>query len=394
MEARQAVTRTPYGQPIRVVSISPEPTPYRAPLFDRIGARDDVDLFVAYSAPTVADRTWQVPLHHPHTVLPGIRLPGARRLLRHDYPITPSVLRILRRRRPDVVVVSGWSTFASQAAIVWCRARRVPYVVVVESHDRDPRPGWRRAIKGTIVPGVLGHAAGVLVTGSLARESVIARGARPDRVAVFANTVDVEAFGERADRLAARRTELRNALGLRNGDVAVLCVARLAREKGIDTLLRAAADAGEPAVAVLVGGGPERSPLERLSHELGLRATFAGDLPWERIVEAYAACDVFALLSTHEPWGVVVNEAAACGLPLVLSDRVGAAHDLLVPGENGVLVPNGDQISATTALRALAEDASLRARAGEASRRIASHWGYQPSVEAFVRLVRQAAAGD
>ena len=72
--------------------------------------------------------------------------------------------------------------------------------------------------------------------------------------------------------------------------------------------------------------------------------------PWERISEVYAVADVFALLSTHEPWGVVVNEAAASGLPLLLSDRVGAAHDLLEDGRNGVLVPAGDAAAAGAAL--------------------------------------------
>ena len=60
----------------------------------------------------------------------------------------------------DCVVVSGWSTFASQAAIVWCRLCRVPYVLVVESHDHDPRRAWRRSVKNAVVPRVVGNAAG------------------------------------------------------------------------------------------------------------------------------------------------------------------------------------------------------------------------------------------
>ena len=69
----------------------------------------------------------------------------------------------------NAVVVSGWSTFASQAALAWCRARRVPYVLIVESHDEGPRSRWREAVKGTVVPRIVRGAAGVLVTGTLAR---------------------------------------------------------------------------------------------------------------------------------------------------------------------------------------------------------------------------------
>src|SRR6266550_434507 len=135
---------------IRVTVVSPEPTPYRAPLFDRIAARADIDLTVIYAARTVAGRSWSVDPRHRAIFLRGFGVPGGRWLLRHDYPLTPGIFSVLGASRPDVVVVSGWSTFASQAAVAWCRARRVPYVLHVESHDLDPRPAWRRRIKDAV----------------------------------------------------------------------------------------------------------------------------------------------------------------------------------------------------------------------------------------------------
>jgi glycosyltransferase involved in cell wall biosynthesis len=87
-----------------------------------------------------------------------------------------------------------------------------------------------------------------------------------------------------------------------------------------------------------------------------------------------------------------VNEAAACGLPLVLSDRVGAAHDLLRDGENGVLVRAGDVEAAAAALRRLASDRLVRLAYGATSRELAAAWGYGSSVDAFVTAVRRAVA--
>ena len=130
---------------IRVAVISPEPTPYRSPLFDRVASRPEVDLTVIYAAETVANRTWSVEPEHRAEFLRGRRLPGVHGVLRHDYPVTPGIGRALARSNPDVVVISGWSTFPSQAAIAWSRAHRVPYVLLVESHDLGPRSGWRRA---------------------------------------------------------------------------------------------------------------------------------------------------------------------------------------------------------------------------------------------------------
>ncbi|MDX6387227.1 MAG: hypothetical protein QOD85_1029, partial [Gaiellaceae bacterium] len=192
---------------VRVTVVSPEPTPYRSPLFDRIAQEPGLELTVIYAAHSVASRTWSVVPRHEHVFLRGLRLPLARRLVRHDYPVTPGIARALRRSRPDVLVVSGWSTYAAQAAIAWARARAVPYLLLVESHDLGPRAGWRRRVKRAVVPGLLRHAASVLVVGSAARESVVGSGMSPERVRVFANTINVPAWSERARRLQGEQRD-------------------------------------------------------------------------------------------------------------------------------------------------------------------------------------------
>jgi glycosyltransferase involved in cell wall biosynthesis len=355
---------------MRVAFVSPEPTPYRAPLLDRVAARPDVELTVIYAAQTVASRGWEVEIDHPAVFLSGANVPGARAVLRHDYPVTLGIVGALSDARPDVVVVSGWSTFASQAALVWCRVRRAPYVLLVESHDAGPKAGWRHQVKTTAVPPLVRGAASVLVVGTLARESVVSLGADPARVRVFANTIDVAGWPARADGTGA----------------SVLSVARLVPEKGLDVLLRASAAAGVR--ATIVGSGPERPRLEAIARD----AVFTGELSGDDLLKAYASAGVFALLSAHEPWGVVVNEAAASGLPLVLSDRVGAAADLLRDGENGMLVAYGDVAATAAAFRRLAADPELRARYGARSREIVAEWGYEPSVDALVEACREAIA--
>ena len=263
------------GAPIRVAAVFPEPTPYRAPLLDRVAASSEIDLTVIYAAGTVADRTWRVEPKHRAVFLRGLRLPGAQRVLHHDYPVTPGVVGALMDAQPDVVVVSGWSTFAAQAAITWCGIKDIPYLLVVESHDEGPRAGWRRTVKGTVVPPIVERAAGLLVTGTLARDSMIARGAHPERVRVFANTIDVEDFGEQADRLAGRRAEVRRTLEAEPEDVVVLSVARLAPEKGLDVLVRAVAAADDPRLVLVVAGeGPERARLSE-ARRRAVRSTHA-----------------------------------------------------------------------------------------------------------------------
>jgi glycosyltransferase involved in cell wall biosynthesis len=383
----------PATEPVRVTVVAPEPTPYRSPLFDLVAARPEVDLTVVYAAKTVADRRWSVEPQHRAVTLRGVRLPFVHRMLHHDYPVTPGIVRALRDAQPEVVVITGWSTFASQAALAWCRAHRVPYLLLVSSHDAAPRPGWRRAVKGAVVPRIVRGAAGALVLGTLSRESLIARGARPEHVRVFANTIDVATWSARAHGLVGQRAELRRALGVEEDDVVVLCAARLAPEKELETLVSAVAEAGDPRLRLVIAGhGPEGPAIERRAAELDVRLRLVGELPWQRMVEAYVAADIFALLSSNEAWAVAVNEAAVCGLPLVLSDQVGAAHDLLLDGENGTLVPTGGVAAAAAAIRQLAADPALRLAQGARSRAVMEDWGYEPSAEAFVAAVREAIA--
>ena len=126
-----------------------------------------------------------------------------------------------------------------------------------------------------------------------------------------------------------------------------------------------------------------------LAEEHEVRLLLTGELPEDRVAEAYVAADVFALLSSRESWGVVVNEAAASGLPLVLSDQVGAARDLL--NGNGRLVQPDDVTAAAAAMRGLAADPESRRALGEKSRQVVRGWDYDASVEAFVAAVRDAA---
>ena len=376
------------GEPLRVAIVTTEPTTYRVPQLDRLARRAELDLQVYYAAPTIQRRRWSLALDHPHEILRGPVLP-LERILFHDYPVTPSLWRRLEQGGYDVVVVWGWSVFASQLAIAWARMRHVPYLVFSESQLTEPRSRTVRALKRLVVPEVLRGAAGYLVTGSRAREHLVHYGADLERIRVFANTVDVETLAGRVRGARERRPEIRASLGLSVDDVVVLTVARLIELKAVDVLAEAVRRAGPPFRLLVAGEGPERARLEREAPE----AVLAGFREADALVDLYAAADVFALLSRKEPWGVAVTEAAAAGLPLVVSDRVGAGADLVVPGRNGERVPVDDPDAAARALRPLA-DVDTRLSRGRASSEVASAWGYGPSEDAFVAAAAAAASGE
>ncbi|MBA2461680.1 MAG: glycosyltransferase family 4 protein [Actinobacteria bacterium] len=379
---------------IRVTFVLQEPTPYRTPHLALLAAHPELELTVVYASRTVQRRTWTVS-HESAIFLSGPKLPLGR-IIHHDFALTPGIWPLLGRLRPDVVAVGGWSILATQLAILWCQTHEVPYLLMSDSHLREPRPRWTQAVKRAVLPRIVPQAAGWLVPGSLALEHLAAYGADAARTAVFPLTVDVGELSARTDALRPERDEARVGLGIAPHAVAVLGVGRLVPFKAPDLLVRAVsrarASAPGPLHLVLVGDGPLEAELRELARAEGIAVTFTGLLEGDDLLRAYVAADVFALLSRRETWGVVVNEAMCAGLPLVLSDAVGAATDLLEPGRNGLLVPAGGLDEAARAIAQLASEPALRRTFGDRSRQLISSWGYTESVEAFVRLARDVTA--
>jgi glycosyltransferase involved in cell wall biosynthesis len=171
-----------------------------------------------------------------------------------------------------------------------------------------------------------------------------------------------------------------------DGPVRLLAVGRLAPEKGIDVLLRGAE--GLPVEIVLAGVGPEA---ERLQELAGPNVTFLGQVARDRLPQLYADADVVVMPSRSDPWGMVLNEAALAGRPLVSTTAAGAAHELIEDGGNGFRVPPGDVEALREALRRLVADPELRRAAGIRSREIAARFTPDAWADAVHGLVRRLA---
>ena len=390
----------PPDRPLRVAVLSELPTPYRWPLFERVAAEPSLEVSVFFYARNESDRDWTIPVNGSDAgrltveFLPGraLHVRGRRSLYFHW---NPAILDRLRKGRFDVAVIPGWSMPTSVAAAMACRGRRIPYVTFSETHDRSPRPAWLRMSKKVALRPIVAGASAWLATGTLSERFLVAHGADRARIFRFANTPDVDAVRAQADAARAQRDEIRASLGVPHDAVVALFVARLIGAKDPATLLEAQAlleARGDAPWLVLVGQGSEEKALRELAAARGLkRVVFAGSRQPAELPSLYAAADLFVLHSRHEPWGVVVNEAMAAGLPVVLSDRVGAAEDLLADGVNGRVFSAGDTARLAAAIGEIAADASLRARMGAESRRIVANWGYGPSVRGVVDAVTTAA---
>ncbi|MYX25958.1 glycosyltransferase [Streptomyces sp. SID8381] len=192
--------------------------------------------------------------------------------------------------------------------------------------------------------------------------------------------------------------EVRARLGLSDRPV-VVCVSRLVRRKGQDTLIRALPRilAAEPdTVLLIVGGGPYEKDLRRLAAETGVAASvrFTGAVPWAELPAHYGAGDVFAMPCRTrrggldvEGLGIVYLEASATGLPVVAGDS-GGAPDAVLDGETGWVVRGAGPEEAADRIVTLLGDAELRRRMGERGREwVLEKWRWDLLAERLKELL-------
>ncbi len=227
-----------------------------------------------------------------------------------------------------------------QVGIAACLLRGLPFLMQGDTHGLEYRTLFKRIIKRLILRPILRRSCGALGVGILSMQYWEAMGIPRANVLHLPYPSHLDYYIQMGAEWRAKRDQIRREMGLSDSRLVAIYVGRLVPEKGVGTLLEGICHLlpTERPHLLVVGDGPERAELEGLSVENRLPVTFLGFRENHEIPPLLAAADFFVLPSHREPWGIVVSEAMAAGLPVVLSDRVGAAYDLAIDGENGFLV--------------------------------------------------------
>jgi poly(glycerol-phosphate) alpha-glucosyltransferase len=379
-----------------VLVVSNIPTPYNDALFAELARQPGVALRVLYAAARESNRSWTLGAEkgYAYEVLPGWTLGRSTHVNR-------GLSRAIGRFRPDVAVLTGSYTMPTlQLASVLFAMRGVPTVYWGEELSHDPLRTLPRLVRGAM-RAMLRRVCGVLAIGSRARRSYAVAGVPAERVADFRYYADTDRFQSTAADPSVRPT-VRATLGLASDDVALLYCGQLIRRKRVDTVLRAmrrlrdtAPDTVSRLRLVIAGDGAEREALLAEARALGVDAQTIdlGFVEPARLPPVFAACDALVLPSEQEGWGVVVPEAMAAGLPVLASDRVNAALDLVRDGENGWRFPVGDDEALSAQLAALLESPARRAAMSRAAESAVRDETPAVAARRMVRLLDAARAG-
>lgn len=301
--------------------------------------------------------------------------------------------RAMQGSGASVVLVPGYRWFSPLVAAVWGRLRRRTVVLMTESTaDDHPRSWWRERLKSLLVRALFDRA---IVGGRRAERYLISLGFPARHIAIGYDVVDNDFYAR--GTVALRSCSASKAEGL--PERYFLYVGRLAPEKNLHALVRefrAYRERGGDWDLVLVGQGPLEASLRDEAQRAGCAGHihFAGFKQDDELLPPYAFASCFILPSTREPWGLVVNEAMASGLPVLVSDRCGCADDLVEHGGNGfVFDPGQENELADCMLRMNAMSRDEHSRMGERSRQIISNYSLERWASAVARLVESAQTG-
>lgn len=380
------------------------PIQYQVPWFRALAREPGIDVMVLYCMLPDARQQgdgfgvafeWDVPL------LDGYHYELLRNVSRHPSLTTfrgcdtPDVGRVLQQHGFDALIVNGWVVKSCLQALWACRRLGIPCIVRGESNAFRARPRWVRALHRVL----LKQYSAALPIGLANRQFYVQNGMSEEQLFDAPYCVDNERFAAQAADLHSRRGEIRRAWGIPESACTFLFCGKLeAKKRPLDALeaLSRVAEKGAQIRAhlLIVGDGSLREQIQEMANARGLPVTLAGFLNQSEVARAYVAADCLVLPSDEgETWGLVVNEAMACGRPAVVSDRVGCHPDLLQYGETGFVFPLGDIDAFAARMHALVDEPDLAERLGRQARARVAEYSVARAVEGTRRALEHVAGG-
>lgn len=309
----------------------------------------------------------------------------------------PSIGRELMRQAPDAVLIYGYNQLTSMRALWWCRRNKVPALMISDSELKTPRSNPTKLVKGAIVPSILKQFTAFLTVGDCNEDYYRHYGIEETRFFRSPFTIDEHTYRDARTNREQLRRSVREELGIGVDEIVALTVGKLSERKRprdvIDVARKIKAKGEAPTLSfLLAGNGEVMDELVETVEQEALPVRLPGFINVDKLAGLYAAADMILHPSSRDPHALVMSEATCVGLPLVISDRVGAAGstDVARAGENTIVFPCGDLDAIERAVLDLAANDTLRTDMGARSMEIFDELDMRCSVEGAVKGVLYA----
>lgn len=392
---------------MRLAVLAASPIPYQIPLYRRLASDPRIEfsaIFASSGGVRAHDAGYGRPIIWDVDLLSGYRSQFLSQADRN--PIDGGffafhgldIIRTIRESQCDVLWITGYNYLIHQLAAVTQMIRGRSLLFREEQTLIHRRSQANRVIKALWLRTLFNRGL-VLYIGSENRRWFKSFKVPDSRMFFTPYCVDNQRLDAEAARLAASRSALRQCFGLpdETGPL-VLMSSRLIPKKQPLLLLEAFRRVRlEMKCALLIVGSGELEATirERIAKDNVPDVVLAGFLNQTQMSRAYAAADLFVLPSAfHETWGIVVNEAMNFSLPVIVTDRVGSAKDLVQEGRNGFIVPADDPAPLASAIARLVSQPDLRHEFGAASHDIVQDWNYDRAAEGIVAATARAVGAE
>jgi len=381
---------------MRLAVVASHVIQYQDPFYRRLAAHPDIDLTVLFcsaeGAKTYHDVAMGTTLRWDLELLQGYEHRFLRNLgwgQRFFRLINPGLVPALVRGNFDAVLfMTGWAWLSAWIGFAACRLASIPIFLYGDSSCVPEEKSARAKLRAGVMRALFRMTGAFMISGTLNADYYKHYRADARRFFPLPWAIDNDRFADGSAFASGERDAMRERCGIAREELAVIYSGKLIERKDPMTLLRALTRMKHPAIAVFLGDGALRADLERFAREHDIRATFIGFVNQTDLPKHYAMGDAFVLPSHFDPRATVVNEAMACGLPVVITDRCGPSADIVRHGENGYVFAPGDDASLAAHLDALARDAEMRARMARRSREIIATWSYAEGVEGVAAALR------
>lgn len=387
----------------RLAVVVSHPIQYYAPYYRAIAAAGRVDIKAFFCSRIglnpILDPLMGVEIAWKADLLGGYEhefLPEADSIIKTGFSEVnnPSITSRLEAYRPNVILVHGYASKTLLRAIFWARGNGVPVMNISDRSLFGLTTPLRQAARRVVLPLILKQYSAFLCLGDAVEEFYRTFGAKQEQIFRVPNMLD-ESFWAFRDKKSQARAEMRATLGLTDDDFAVLYVGKFIPLKRVQDLVEAAERLEKRRASkrrvhiIFAGDGMMRAELEARAKAQNLPTHFLGFINIDNLPRYYCAADALAHPSENESFGIIALEASIYGLPLIISDRVGAVGPTSIarPDENAIIYRCADVEALSEALERLANEPETCARMSEASLRFSQDHDGRMSVENTMRAV-------
>lgn len=376
---------------IKTALITNIPSPYRQGLFEELHRQKELDFTVYYCARIESDRNWDIAFgDYRYHVLKGLTLGKS-------FHINPAIISPILGRKYDAVILGGYYYPTLHFAALVSLIKGIPLILWNESNLVDCRNRGQKTVlnhvKGKLMNFLVSRCGAFLVPGTASREYLTYYGAPENKIFIAPTTCDVEFFRKASRAAKNNKDSIKTRLGIKEKHLLIFA-GRLVESKGVDLLLEAflkLRETSRDTGLIILGSGPLENRYREFCkvHKLD-SVYFTGFKQLEELPVYYGISDILVFPSRGDPWALVVNEAMACGLPVITTYNVGAAYDLVKPGINGALVDSGSSEQLFSSIKAMLKSPDALISMGKASATIISGWTHKEATRGIVIAVKSA----